>query len=129
MPEEGKFVDELTRTNDGKNGDDSMLPDFYADYGVNHGKPVAIPETAALGTDDIGGLRTLNIKRACWEQVFAPAVNEQFPQVTMVNWFGWNNVEPEAGAVVDWTVAEDPAIRYAFTAALPEWYRFADEAR
>ncbi|MEC5198642.1 hypothetical protein RCH21_000866 [Arthrobacter sp. PL16] len=127
MPEEGKFVDQLTGTYDGENGDDSMLPDFYADYGVGHGKPLAIPETAALVTDDIGTLRTLNIKRAWWEQVFDPAVHERFPQLKMVNWFEWNKVEPEVGAAVDWTVAEDPAVRSEFTAALPDWYRFAEE--
>jgi hypothetical protein len=127
MPEDGKFVEQLTGAYDGKNGDDSMLPDFYADYGVRHGKPVAIPETAALVTDGIGDLRTINIKRAWWEQVFDPAVHERFPQLKMVNWFEWNKVEPEVGSAVDWTVVEDAAVRAEFTAAMPEWYLFADE--
>ncbi|MHA7208375.1 glycoside hydrolase family 26 protein [Arthrobacter sp. MDT1-65] len=126
MPEEGKFIDQLTGQYDGKNGDDSMLPDFYADYAGGHGKPVAIPETAALVRDDIGGLRALNIKRAWWEQVFDPEVQERFPQLAMVNWFEWNKVEPEVGAAVDWTVVEDDAVRTEFTAALPDWYRFAE---
>jgi hypothetical protein len=127
MPEDGKFVEQLTGSYDGKNGDDSMLPDFYADYGVRHGKPVAIPETAALVTDGIGDLRTINIKRAWWEQVFDPAVHERFPQLKMVNWFEWNKVEPEVGSAVDWTVVEDATVRAEFTAAMPEWYLFADE--
>ncbi|WDF33055.1 glycosyl hydrolase [Arthrobacter agilis] len=127
MPEDGKFIDQLTGTYNGKNGDDSMIPDFYADYAVGHGKPVAIPETAALVTDDIGDLRTINIKRAWWAQVFDPAVRERFPELRMVNWFEWNKVEPEVGAAVDWTVAEDPAVRDEFRAALPSWYRFAGE--
>ncbi|WP_258069879.1 glycoside hydrolase family 26 protein [Arthrobacter sp. SX1312] len=127
MPEEGKFVAQLTGTYDGANGDETMLPDFYAEYGVGHGKPVAIPETAALVRDDIGGLRTLNIKRAWWQQVFDPAIQERLPRLAMVNWFEWNKVEPEVGSAVDWTVVEDPAIRAEFTAALPDWYRFADE--
>ncbi|MCU1634411.1 MAG: hypothetical protein JWM61_3063 [Micrococcaceae bacterium] len=126
MPEDNKFADQLTGTYNGKNGDDSMLPDFYAEYGVGHDKPVAIPETAALVVDGIGELRTLNIKRAWWEQVFDPAVHERFPQLKMVNWFEWNKVEPEVGAAVDWTVAEDPAVRSEFTTALPDWYRFAE---
>ncbi|WP_394248740.1 glycoside hydrolase family 26 protein [Arthrobacter pityocampae] len=127
MPEDGKFAAQLTGTYDGANGDESMLPDFYADYGVGHGKPVAIPETAALVGDGIGDLRTLNIKRAWWQQVFDPTVRERFPQLAMVNWFEWTKVEPEVGSVVDWTVVEDPAVRAEFTAALPDWYRFADE--
>jgi hypothetical protein len=28
---------------------------------------------------------------------------------------------------VDWTAVEEPAIRSEFTAALPDWYRFAEE--
>ncbi|MHA7189578.1 glycoside hydrolase family 26 protein [Arthrobacter sp. MDT2-16] len=127
MPEEGKFIDQLTGTYNGTNGNDSMLPDFYAAYGVGHGKPVAIPETASLVQDDIGELRSLNIKRAWWEQVFDPTVHERFPQLQMVNWFEWNKMEPEVGAAVDWTVLKDPAIRSEFTAAVPDWYHFAPE--
>ncbi|WP_258058711.1 glycoside hydrolase family 26 protein [Arthrobacter sp. B1805] len=127
IPEEGKFVDQLTGTYNGKNGDDSMLPDFHAEYGVGHDKPVAIPETAALVVEGIGDLRALNIKRAWWEQVFDPAVHERLPQLRMVNWFEWNKVEPEVGAAVDWTVLENPETRSEFTEALPEWYRFAEE--
>ncbi|MFJ6000720.1 glycoside hydrolase family 26 protein [Arthrobacter sp. NPDC092385] len=127
MPEDGKFIDQLTGNYDGTNGDDSMLPDFYAEYAARHGKPVAIPETASLVVDGVGDLRSLNIKRAWWEQVFDPAVHEKFPQLRMVNWFEWNKAEPEVGAAVDWTVMEDPAVRAEFSAALPEWYRFAEE--
>ncbi|WP_223263122.1 glycoside hydrolase family 26 protein [Arthrobacter sp. NamB2] len=127
MPEEGKFIDQLTGTYNGKNGDDSMLPDFYAEYGVGHDKPVAIPETAALVVEGIGDLRDLNIKRAWWGQVFDPAVHERLPQLRMVNWFEWNKVEPEVGAAVDWTVLENPETRSEFTETLPEWYRFAEE--
>ncbi len=127
MPEEGKFREQLTGTYDGDNGDDSMLPDFYAEYAVDHGKPVSIPETAALVTDDIDGQRMLNIKRAWWEQVFDPALHEQFPQLRMVNWFEWNKFEPEVGAAVDWTVLEDSSIRSEFVAALPSWYHFAED--
>lgn len=127
MPEEGKFAAQLTGTYDGDNGDESMLPDFYAVYGLGHGKPVAIPETAALVDDTIGDLRTLNIKRAWWQQIFDPTVRERFPRLAMVNWFEWNKMEPEVGAAVDWTVVEDPVIRAEFTEALPDWYRFADQ--
>ncbi|BBE24496.1 hypothetical protein MN0502_33790 (plasmid) [Arthrobacter sp. MN05-02] len=127
MPEEGKFIDQLTGTYNGKNGNDSMLPDFYTQYGVDHGKPVAIPETASLVQADIGDLRDLNIKRAWWEQVFDPAVHERFPQLRMVNWFEWNKMEPEVGAPVDWTVLENPTTKNEFTTALPDWYQYAPE--
>lgn len=125
MPEEGKFIDQLTGTYNGKNGNDAMLPDFYTQYGVDHGKPVAIPETASLVQADIGELRSLNIKRAWWEQVFDPTVQERFPQLKMVNWFEWNKMEPEVGAPVDWTVLENDTTRTSFTSALPDWYHYA----
>jgi hypothetical protein len=72
-------------------------------------------------------LRDLNIKRAWWEQVFDPTVHERFPQLRMVNWFEWKKMEPEVGAPVDWTVLENPTTQNEFTAALPDWYRFAPE--
>lgn len=127
MPEEGKFIDQLTGTYNGKNGNDSMLPDFYTQYGVDHGKPVAIPETASLVQADIGELRSLNIKRAWWEQVFDPTVHKRFPHLKMVNWFEWNKMEPEVGAPVDWTVLENNTTHDEFTTALPDWYHYAPE--
>jgi hypothetical protein len=129
MPEDGKFADQLTGTYNGQNGDDSMLPNFYTEYGVDHGKPVAIPETASLVQDDVGELRSLNIKRAWWEQVFDQVTHERFPQLRMVNWFEWNKMEPEVGAPVDWTVLENSSTQNEFTQALPDWYRFAEEPK
>ncbi len=45
-----KFIDMLTGTYDGTAGDDLGVPDFYQVYGVQHHKPVAIVETAAIFT-------------------------------------------------------------------------------
>jgi hypothetical protein len=127
MPEEGKFADQLTGQYDDANDDDPMLPDFYTEYGVGHGKLVAIPETASLVIDGVGDLRSLNIRRAWWEQVFDPTVHERFPRLHLVNWFEWNKMQPEVGAAVDWTAVEDPVIRSEFTAALPDWYHYVQE--
>jgi len=46
----------------------------------------------------------------------------------MINWFEWDKQEPEVGARVDWTATTNPAVRRAFTAALPAWLHFGTAA-
>ncbi|WP_250445739.1 glycosyl hydrolase [Actinotalea sp. C106] len=123
VPEDGKLVAELTGTYDGRGGDHTGVPDFHQEYGVERGKPVAVPETAALvvpGADLTPELE-LEIKQAWWRQVLDPELVEQLPQVRMINWFEWVKEEAEVGTTVDWGVTTDPAIAEAFTAELPAW--------
>ena len=124
LPEPGKFADQLTGNYNGANGDDTLLPDFYHVYGQDHGKPVAIPETAALYAPGAGGEDELAIKQAWWRQLFDPSTAAQFPQLKMINWFEWVKDEIEVKGRVDWTVTKTPAVRDAFTAALPDWFRY-----
>ncbi|MGW6130382.1 glycoside hydrolase family 26 protein [Cellulomonas sp. NPDC055163] len=128
MPEPGKFAAQLTGTYDGLAGDETSAPDFYQVYGVEHGKPVAIPETAALVvTDDtLPWAQGLAVKQAWWHQVLAPDLATTFPQLKMVNWFEWDKHETEIGAHVDWTAAGHPALRDAFVADLPGTLVLAD---
>lgn len=127
LPEPNKFAEQLTGTYNGANGDDSLLPDFYSVYGQQHGKPVAIPETAALFAPAAGGEQELAIKQAWWNQLFDPSVHQQFPQLKMVNWFEWDKNEVEVKGRVDWTITNTPAVREAFTAALPDWFRYGPD--
>ncbi|MFJ4206960.1 glycoside hydrolase family 26 protein [Paenarthrobacter sp. NPDC089675] len=127
LPEANKFAEQLTGTYNGANGDDTLLPDFYGIYGTQHGKPVAIPETAALFAPGNGGEPELAIKQAWWNQLFAPATHRQFPQLKMINWFEWDKTEVEVKGRVDWTITNTPAIREAFTAALPGWFRYGPD--
>ncbi|MFS4505224.1 glycoside hydrolase family 26 protein [Clavibacter sp. Sh2141] len=124
LPEEGKFAAQLTGEYDGLDGDQTAVPDFYGVYGVEHGKPVAIPETAALVVPrgDAAGERA--IKRSWWSQVLSEETATRFPELKMVNWFEWDKDEAEVGERVEWTVLGDPATREAFAAELPEWLRF-----
>ncbi|MGO4186303.1 glycoside hydrolase family 26 protein [Pseudarthrobacter sp. TAF60_1] len=128
LPEPGKFANQLTGNYMGANGDDSLLPDFYQVYGEGHGKPVAIPETAALFAPGAGGPDELAIKRAWWEQLFAADVPAKFPHLKMINWFEWDKQEVEVKGRVDWTVTNTPAVRDAFTAALPAWFAYGPES-
>ncbi len=121
IPESGKFAAQLTGTYVGANGDDSALPDFYAEYGRDRDKPVAIPETAALFAPDRPGADELAIKRAWWREVFADDLHERFPLLRMINWFEWQKEEVEVDGVVDWTLSRSPEVREAFAADRPDW--------
>ena len=127
--EEGKFIQQLTGTYNGAGGDDSAVPDFYAEYGAARGKPVAIPETAALVVEGGGGAAELEIKKAWWGQLFDPRLQKDYPELKMINWFEWNKKEVEVKATVDWRAAGTPAVRDAFVAELPEWFQFAEDAK
>ena len=72
IPEAGKFIAQLTGNYSGLNGDDSALPDFYEVYFKGHGKPLAIPETAAFFNPGISGPAEIEIKQAWWRQVLDP---------------------------------------------------------
>lgn len=120
MPEDGKFVAQLTGTYDGANGDETATPDFYAIYAEQHDKPLAIVETAALFNTTEAGADELALKQAWWRQVFAPEVFVRFPRLRMINWFEWSKAESEIGGDrIDWSVTHDPATLAAFVADLP----------
>ncbi|PRY36598.1 glycosyl hydrolase family 26 [Geodermatophilus tzadiensis] len=126
VPEPGKFVAQLTGEYVGLAGDDRGLPDFHGTYGVQHGKPVAVPETAALYAPGSGGADELAVKQAWWRQVHDPALAQRLPRLAMVNWFEWDKDEPEIGGRVDWTAASGADTRAAYRADLPAWGRWAD---
>jgi hypothetical protein len=125
MPEPQKFAQQLTGQYNGLNGDDTDVPDFYTDYGVDRGKPVAIPETAALVVRRGDTAGELAIKQAWWQQIFADETLEQFPDLRMINWFEWDKFEPEVGADVDWALTSDQTTNDLFKADLPSWAQFA----
>ena len=124
VPEPGKFVQQLTGEYNGAGGNDLAVPNFYAIYGNQHDKPVAIPETAALFNTAGDTSAELAIKQAWWRQVFSPDIPKLFPRLKMINWFEWDKQESEVGAKVDWTTTRTSAIRGAFTADLPGWLHY-----
>jgi hypothetical protein len=129
IPEPDKFVAQLTGTYDGAGGDDRAVPDFYATYGVQHHKPVAIAETAALVNTSRNMSRQLAIKQAWWRQVLAADIPTRFPDLKMINWFEWDKYEVQVHARVDWTATVNPAVREAFIRQLPHWLRFGQPSR
>ncbi|MGR0159154.1 glycoside hydrolase family 26 protein [Paenarthrobacter nitroguajacolicus] len=126
IPEPGKFRQQLTGTYNGAGGNDLAVPDFYAEYGTARNKPVAIPETAALTVASGEGADALAIKEAWWGQLFDPAIPRDYPALKMINWFEWDKNEVEVKATVDWTATKESQVREAYTAALPDWFTFAE---
>jgi hypothetical protein len=129
VTENGKFLAMLTGTYTGTAGNDEPVPDFYQVYGVEHHRPVAIPETAAIYTPSRAGESELAVKQAWWRQVFSEETHQRFPQLKMINWFEWNKYEIEINDQVDWRSAGSPAIREAFLADLPSWLRYGENLR
>jgi hypothetical protein len=133
VPEDGKFLGQLTGTYVGAGGDDTAVPDFYAQYGQDRNKPVAIPETAALyvpsagGEDEEGQGTELAVKQAWWRQLFDPTIPEDYPQLKMVNWFEWAKHEVEVDGTVDWRATGTDAITQAYRADLPDWYHYTGQ--
>jgi hypothetical protein len=129
IPEPGKFIAQLTGTYSGLGGDDAAIPDFYQVFSVQHGKPVAITETAALYNTEAGGDDELSIKQAWWRQVFNRDTLIAFPGIKLINWF--EHIKPEAeigNAVVDWRVLGSDSIANPFKADLPvDLLTFADD--
>jgi hypothetical protein len=129
VPEEGAFVERLTGTYDGANGDETAVPDFYADYADGHDKPMAITETAAFWDPAGADPPTEEEIKATWfRQVFGTDVRARFPRLRMTNWFEWRKDEPEVGTVVDWRLSDDPVLAQSLLGELPAgWLRFGDE--
>lgn len=127
VPEPGKFRDQLRGTYRGSAGDERAVPDFYQEYGQRARRPVAVTETAAFYVPGGGGEPERAVKLAWWQQALAPDLLADMPWLRMVNWFEWEKEEPEVGAVVDWTVTRDVALRDEFVADLPDWVRDADD--
>jgi hypothetical protein len=121
VPAAGKLVDQLRGRYHRAGVDERVVPDFYAEYGTTHDKPVAITETAALYAPGHGGAKEASVKQAWWRQAFAPELLTTLPRLKMVNWFEWAKYEPEVKGEVDWTVTRKPLLRSAFAADLPDW--------
>ncbi|HEY4627547.1 MAG TPA: hypothetical protein VIH01_16130 [Blastococcus sp.] len=128
LPEESKFIAQLTGEYTGTGGDDRAVPDFYGIYGEQHGKPVALAETAALWAPGRGGADELTVKQAWWRQLLDPEVHERLPRLAMVSWFEFERLEPEIGGdIVDWRLVASPDVRAAYRTDLPEWARWAGD--
>jgi hypothetical protein len=118
VPEDGKFVGELTSSYATPHNDERSLLDFYSAYAEGRDKPMAIPETAAFYRPNFQGADEQAIKRAWLNQVFDPRVAEQLPRIKLISGFEWRKNETEVNAVVDWRIAADAVLASALHDAL-----------
>ncbi len=102
VTEPGKFTAMLDGTYRGTAGDDRAVPDFYTVYGVDHGREIAVVETAAIYTPARAaeGASELAVKAAWWRQVFSADLPRRYPMLKMINWFDWKKYEVEFHDVV-----------------------------
>lgn len=120
LPEQDQFIAQLTGDYKGLNGDNTALPDFYEIFHLSHGKPIAIPETAALYNTTRSGPDELAIKQAWWRQVLNSEILSAYPGIQMINWFEWKKPESEInGEVIDWRALGTKAIAEQFKLDLP----------
>ncbi|MEE4025750.1 glycosyl hydrolase [Gordonia sp. PKS22-38] len=128
ITEPGKFSRMLEGTYLGTAGDDRAVPNFYQEYGVDRGQPVAIVETAAIYTPSRAdeGAAELAVKSMWWKQVFAADIPDRFPELKMINWFEWKKYEIEIDDTVDWRAAGSPVVHDEFVHSLPDWFRYAE---
>lgn len=129
LPRPGTFSALLKGTDVGAHTVAATAPDFYAAYAEARDKPLAIVETAILYDPAAqGGPTGAELKTAWFEEVFSTATRDAFPRIGMLSWFEWRKTEPEVGRVIDWRLAEDPALARSLLDAAPAgWLRYAGD--
>jgi hypothetical protein len=109
--------------------DERGVPNFYAAYAVEHSKPMALSETAALyNASRTDGASELDIKTAWMDQALSPANRSDFPKLQMVNWFELAKVEQENYGLIDWRATYNPDVLAALRrhlSASPGQFLFA----
>ena len=118
VPEQGKFLAQLTGTYGGASGTVARLPDFVKTYSVGHRKPFAVTETAARWSPGQPGPGPDAMRQAWLAQVFSPQVLAAVPTLRMVTWLDWRRREPETRTTVDWRISDDPRAAAGFTRAV-----------
>lgn len=118
VPEEGKFLAQLTGTYGGASGTVAQLPDFVQTYSVGHGKPFAVTETAARWSPGQPGPSPELMRQAWLAQVFSPEVLAAVPTLRMVTWLDWRRREPETRTTVDWRISSEPRAAAGFRRAV-----------
>jgi len=128
LPEAGKFAAQMTGAYDGLQGDERDVPDFYARYAVEHNKPLAVPETAALyNSSSPDGASNHDTKVNWANQLFAPEIAAEFPRLKMLLWFEHvKDTEVGTPGVINWRVTDDPETLDEYRSVLPSRLIFAE---
>ncbi len=116
IPVANKLSDKINGTYKNENVDETMVPDFYKIYSVNHKKPFAISETSALYNNSISeGAPERDIKSAWWKQLFNTEFLNTHPNIKLITWFEFKKKETDTGAaIIDWRINSKTDISIEF---------------
>ena len=117
LPEAGKFADQLAGTYGAAPGAPRI--DFAKEYAAGKGKRFLVQTAALHDPEDSDSAPEAEIKRAWLNQVFDPAIAEEYPEIGMIAWLEASRPEPEAqGHTVDWGLGGDDATAAALRSTL-----------
>ncbi|MUK01378.1 acyltransferase domain-containing protein [Vibrio cholerae] len=117
LPEPDKFADQLAGTYGVSPGAPRI--DFATVYAADKGKRFLVQTAALYDPEDGDSAPEADIKRAWLDQVFDPAIAEEYPEIGMVAWLEASRPEPEAdGHTVDWRLSADGATAAALRTTL-----------
>ncbi|OUM41023.1 OpgC domain-containing protein [Arthrobacter sedimenti] len=117
VPEPDKFADQLTGTYGAAPGAPHI--DFAKQYAAAKGKRFLVQTAALYDPEDADSAPEADIKRAWLDQLFDPAIAEEYPEIGMVAWLEAERPEPEAqGHTVDWRLGADDATKAALQETL-----------
>ncbi|WP_049829450.1 hypothetical protein [Arthrobacter sp. RIT-PI-e] len=108
LPEPDKFTDQLAGTYGMAPGAPRI--DFAKEYGADRGNRMIVQTAALFDPEDQESAPEAEIKEAWLDQLFDPALAEEYPEIGMVVWLEAARPEPEAGGnTVDWGLLTDAA--------------------
>jgi hypothetical protein len=108
-----RFIEKMLR---GRKFD---IPDFYREYCVKRGKPLAISETAALFRPDCtDGKSELKIKESWIHQLYNPAMLRNLGKLKMIVWFDHLKHEELIHSDVDWRMSANPQVAQCYREAI-----------
>lgn len=106
LPEQDKFATQLA-------GSYGMPPgspriNFAKEYAADRGQRLFVQTAALYDSADPDSAPEADIKRAWLNQLFDPAIAEEYPEIGMVAWLETTRAEFEAeGRTVDWRIAAE----------------------
>lgn len=117
VPEPDKFADQLAGVYGAAPGAQQI--DFAKEYGSGRDQRVLLQTAALFDPEDGQGAPEAEIKAAWLEQLFDPAIAEDYPEIGGITWLELDRAEPEAdGHVVQWGIGGDAATTAALQATL-----------
>ena len=119
LPEQDKFRRQLEGTYGMPPGAPTI--DFAKEYGAERGQRFFVQTAALYDPADPDSAEETDIKTAWLEQLFDPAIAEEYPEIGMISWLELVRPEPEAeGRTVDWRLGAEEATSAALRQTLQE---------